>query len=250
MILYSEKAGNTLIVEWTESEVPSEKEKQMAAYGSITKDDVMIGAAVPVAAAASHDVTVAVHAKHGALFVQAISQNGHAFPVLECTLGPDSARISKKGAPFSYAGTESFFSQTLDLKRVPTSYVPFPPEHFTHEDIAHPVIAYAYSLFVGGGGEYSIEEFCETCYYDVWPILGSRARSRLRDHTRHVLGLLAQFPVAKLFLVKRMGSNPSRWGFADVNRHPYNKRLHVLQKLPSFIRYVGKRPPQQGTFEF
>ena len=245
MILCSEAVRSTILLEWTENKEPSNKEEQLQRYASITKTDITVTAGVPVDASDTHDISVAVPHTHVSAFSSFLQGRGHPFPLLGCDY-KDGVVLIKHGYPFSNARVNDFFEEGVELKRLPTGYIPFSPDEFSEVDLAQPIAGEVFARFIGQSGEFTTSEFCSTCFSDIWPVLGSEARSRLETRTRRVLVVLTRFDVGGARLIARVDKSPSVWTVADVADYKPQQVQSMRRGLRSFINYVERNPPRQG----
>ena len=245
MILCSETVRSTILLEWTESREPANKEEQLRRYASITKTDVTVTAGVPVDASDTYDVSVAVPRAHALAFASFLEEKGHEFPLLACDYRSGVA-LARHGHPFSNAHVDEFFREGVELDRLPMGYIPFAPDEFSETDLAQPVAGEAFARFIGQSSDFTAPEFCSTCFSDIWPVLGNEARSRLETMTRRVLMTLTRFPVGNARLVARVRKSPSVWKVADVTRYKPQQVQSMRRGLKSFINYVERNPNRQG----
>ena len=246
MILCSTKIGNTILIEWTDATVPDNKQDQFERYSEIKAGDLTTSmAALPPAAVITHDVSVAAHKAYSQAFSDFLEQNGHNFPTLGCQLNGSGITITMEGVGFGESQTNRFFQNGISVNRVPTGYMTFTADQFTDADVAQQIASHVYQRFIQDAGDFNVNEFCPICY-DAWPIFSTVIQGRLRNITRNVLLLLAQYPCANVHLIRRISTNPSV--FRTANASDYNARkLHSIRtNLSKFVRYVQRRPPIQG----
>ncbi|MEL6704486.1 MAG: hypothetical protein AAFP15_09425 [Bacteroidota bacterium] len=249
LLLYSQQAENSLVLEYTRDSNPRRKNDQFNRYGMLNGSDLTNGRPyVPKKAAHSHDVTVVIPRRSLRSYEAYAKSEGHNFALLGCSPVRSSVSLSKAGSPFSVKEVDKIFSETTSLPEIPTGYFSFCQEEPDAKDLARKIGAHLIALLQEGVESVSIDEFCPACYALEWPIMGQELKQRVRKQTRVFLTAVQKTEIAKMHLLYRInaGSNsPAMWSIRNISEEPFN----VQQSVWAHLFAMAKRPPQLELFD-
>lgn len=248
--LCSETVGNTMLVDWQEGGLSDRKASQASRYARITTNNITFGAAVPAAAAVTHGVTIMAPSGKCQEVVDFVAENEYGFSVVACDHDGNAVTLVSRGGSFSEPTTDAFFSRALTFEDVPSSYVPFPPEHFKYEHVVAPLAVHAFTRVVAGSADFRVPEFCETCFVDVWHIMSKDAKRKMEKHAKTVLLHLAGYTISNQRLVYRVKQKPTVFGVVDLKKNRANHLVTIRAHLPRFIAFAEGNPNRQLGFEF
>ena len=247
MVVSSPKTSNVLVLEWTENRNALQKDAQFGKYAKMIKRDLIDVLGVPVNEAGSHDVVIVVPDVCAPDYEALIKTRKWGFPMLVHKIDASGDSLNRNGSPMSTPKTDAFFQGGINLnpERIPLHYIPVPLDGITTKSIAPNVVAELISIATKGGGEVSLERFCES-YFPIWDKLDGSIQKEIRDKTKGVLTRLCRKPSMKS-LITRSNQNPPKWNVANIRGSGGNKALQ--QRMQEFVNDVRGDPHQPDLFD-
>jgi hypothetical protein len=238
-MVISNKIGNTLMFEWTESTSAVKKQDQLSRYAKVKASDLINIAAVPVAAAKTFDVVLTLRPEAVENFQAHLSNNSLPFPILTVEQSDQVISLFKAANSFQVEQTDEFFKTGIQTDRLPR-YLPFSLENCQAQEIVPFVVQHLVSLLIKGETIMSLPDFCRG-FISPWNLIG---REKQRDLSGVVKNLINDL-VRKRWgaqLAKRSGDNPPTWELASET---FKKNPKTFRKqLTEFIGEVRKETYQ------
>ena len=207
-MIISIKIGNTLIFEWTETNNPSQKQDQLNRYTKVETTDLVNLAAVPPAAAGTHDIVLTLRPSAVEIFQAQLTTTEQSFPILVLDVQDQIILLSKATNRFQITETDEFFTKGIQTDRLPR-YLPFSLETCQYKEMAPFVIQQLVSLLVKGEKTFTLLDYCSG-FIPAWNWIGGEKQSELSRVVKEIINHLVQRRIGAQ-MIKRIADNPPTW---------------------------------------